>query len=74
MNSKEFSIECNHLNQLFKGKIDFMKRLLKKHLMTTFCLSEQQANQKIISYEEIDLNIFIQEEITKITMYVIIQK
>ena len=47
-------IHCNHCSKKFRGQTDFIKRLLKKHLMMTHSFTEQQCNEELNKYEETD--------------------
>ena len=46
------TIHCNHCEKHFNGKMDFIKRMLKKHLTLQHSFTEQQSYEEIKNYEE----------------------
>ena len=50
-------IFCNHCPRTFKGRTDFVNRMLKKHLMITHNFTEQQAKIELSQYSEVNYTI-----------------
>ena len=46
----DVTIYCNHCSKSFNGRDDFVRRMLKKHLILKHCFTEQLSNEEVNKY------------------------